>query len=185
MFVLDVALTIDGYWADTEGESVYPIDEMHSAGLVHPLAERAGAAVLSRRSFEMVENPDWYADNYELQVPLFVVTDRVPSRHPKQNGKLSFTFVDRFDVAFERARAAAGAKDVLVIGEASAVQAALEAEIPDEIFLRVVTRILGSGVLAFQPDGISAGEYEILNTSQTTSAVHIHLRRRKNVHDNA
>lgn len=185
MVILDVAQTIDGYWADAEGASVYPIDEMHAAGLVQPLVERTGAAVLSRRSFEMVEDPDWYADNYELQVPLFVVTDHVPGRHPKENGKLRITFVDRFEVAFDRARASAGTKDVLVVGEASAVHAALQEGIPDEIFLRVVARTIGSGVRAFPSDGISADEYEIRDTSRTANAVHVHLRRRRKVHDPA
>ena len=46
MFILDVAMTIDGYWANAKGESVFPIDEMHGAGLVQLLSERAGAAVL-------------------------------------------------------------------------------------------------------------------------------------------
>ncbi len=185
MFILDVAITIDGYWADAKGESIFPIEEMHGAGLVQPLSERAGAAVLSRRSFEMAEDPNWYADNYELQVPLFVVTGSVPSRHPKENGKLRFTFVDRFDLAFEQARAAADVRDVVVIGEASAVHAALESRILDEIFLHVVTRTLGAGCPAFQPGGIPADDFDIVSTSQTASAVHMRLRRRQDARGHA
>ena len=185
MFVLDVAMSVDGYWADARGESVFPLDEMHGGGLVQTISGRAGAAVLSRRSFEMVEDSDWYADNYELQVPLFVVTDSAPSRHPKENDQLRFTFVDRFGVAFEKARAAAGVKDVVVIGEASAVRAAFERRVLDEIFLRVVARTLGGGFLAFQQGGIPAEDFDIVSTSQTASAVHIHLRRRLHARSNA
>lgn len=177
MFVLDVAMTVDGYWADASGSSVFPIDEMHAAGLVTPLVERAGAAVMSRRSFEMVDDPDWYADNYELQVPLFVVTDSAPGRQPKENGNLKFEFVDRFEDAFAKARAAAGARDVMVIGEATAIEAAFEARIIDEIYLRVVARTLGAGLPAFT-QGIPAEDFEVVHMTRTKSAVHVQLRRR-------
>jgi hypothetical protein len=33
----------------------------------------------------MAEDPDWMADNYEYQVPIFVFTDKAPEKHPKEN----------------------------------------------------------------------------------------------------
>ncbi len=37
-----------------------------------------GAIILGRNSFDMADDPDWYAGNYEYQVPLFVMTHRIP-----------------------------------------------------------------------------------------------------------
>lgn len=72
---IDAGVSIDGFWADPDGTSVFPVDEMHRSGLIAALVERTGSVVMSRRSFEMVGDPDWYACNYEHQVPIHVFTD--------------------------------------------------------------------------------------------------------------
>jgi dihydrofolate reductase len=175
--VIDAAMSIDGFWADEAWNSVFPVDEMHDAGLVEELTSRTGAVIMSRRSFEMADDPDWYACNYEHQGPIHVVTDAPPQRHPKEDGGLTFTFVPTFAEALQRARAAAGAKDVMVIGEKSMVEAALLSGEVDEIYLRLVARTVGAGTRLIDTPGIIPQDYRINAVRQTEHVVHIHLVR--------
>lgn len=58
--------------------------------------EKTGAVIMGRRTFEMADDPDWYAGNYEFQVPIFVVTEQTPEKHSKENEHISFTFLMMF-----------------------------------------------------------------------------------------
>lgn len=173
--VVDAAMSIDGFWADESDESVFPIGEMHESGLIDELAARTGAVIMSRRSFEMADDPDWYACNYELQAPIHVVTDAPPEQHPKEDCNLTFTFVSTFAEGLARARAASSGKDVMVIGEKSMVEAALTSGEVDEIYLRLVTKTVGGGTKLIDGLGIVPHDYRIASVRQTASAVHLHL----------
>ena len=79
-------------------------------------------------AFAMAKDPDFYAGNYEFQVPIFVLTHEVPRKHPKETDQPKFTFVTGgIGGAIRQAKAAAGEKDVVVIGGASAAQQCLRA----------------------------------------------------------
>jgi dihydrofolate reductase len=174
--LLDTAMTLDGFWADGEGSSVFPIAELHDSGLVLPLIQRTGAAVMSRRSFDMADDPDWYADNYELQVPIFVVTDDPPAQSPRTNGRISFTFVASFREALVAAREASRGRDVLIVGEASAVRSALAEDAVDELYVRIVPRLLGTGIPLFGA-GQRPQDFRRIDIATTATAVHLHLGR--------
>ena len=61
--------------------------------------------------------------SYEFQVPIFVLTHDTPRTPPKQNERLTFTFVtDGAAAAVDRAKAAAGEKTVQVVGGPSVVR---------------------------------------------------------------
>lgn len=175
---IDAAMTMDGYWADTNGDSIFPIEEMHLSGLLMPVVDRTGAVIMSDISFRMAEDPDWYADNYELQRPIFVVTGHPPDRMPRRNESLFFTFVTSYEDAISQAKPAAGGRDVIVIGEASAVQTMLKTGRVDEIYLRVLTRLLGRGIALFSSDGDPA-EFQRISVEYSQSAIHLQLRRRE------
>src|SRR5947208_16386496 len=40
---IDSAMSIDGFWADREGQSVFPLGDMHGSGLIKALVDRTGA----------------------------------------------------------------------------------------------------------------------------------------------
>lgn len=72
-----------------------------------------------KRAFEMAD-PDTYVGEYEFQVPIFVVTHEPPTVMPKQDDRLTFTFVtDGVESAVEQAKAAARDKAVQVVGGVS------------------------------------------------------------------
>lgn len=174
---IDSAMSIDGFWADRDRRSVFPLNDLYTSGMLQSLVARTGAVIMSRRSFEMADDPDWFAGNYELQVPLHIITDHPPARHPREGGGLTFTFHDSFPSALAGARDAAGGRDVAIIGERSAVDAAIAADAVDDIYLRLVPRICGGGEPLFGDlEGVRR-TFDISTVDTTQHAVHIHLVR--------
>lgn len=51
---------------------------------MNEMIAETGALLMGKRTFEMADDPDSYVGNYELQVPIFVVTHEPPAVMPKQ-----------------------------------------------------------------------------------------------------
>jgi dihydrofolate reductase len=108
--------------------------------------EETGAVLMGRRTFEMGA-PDSYVGECEFQVPILVLTHRPPETRPKQDDRLTFTFLSGdLASAVEQAQAAAGRKAVQVVGGASVVQALLGAGLVDELRIDVMPMLLGDGL---------------------------------------
>ena len=128
--IAGMTISLDGFVADAEGK----VDRLYAdlAALRRTPAMEAtiaatGAVLMGRRTFEMGD-PDAYVGNYEFQVPIFVLTTHPPARPPKQDDRLTFTFVgDGIATAVSQAQAAAGSKAVQVVGGASVIQQLLRA----------------------------------------------------------
>ena len=105
-------MSLDGFINDRSGsvEVLYP--DLAALPDTEPLREsirKTGAVVMGRNSFAMAEDPDWYAGNYEYQVPIFVLTHNSPEKLPKQTDELTFTFItDGIQTAIRQAKVAAG-----------------------------------------------------------------------------
>jgi dihydrofolate reductase len=145
-------LSLDGFASDPTGDvsALYP--DLANFTQTEELEEEmrtTGAVILGRRSYEMGE-PDSYADSYEYQVPIFVVTHHVPAKPPKRNDRLYFTFVtDGIESAVAQAKAAAGDKNVVVIG-GSVNQQAINAGLVDELHIGIMPVMLGGGLRQFE-----------------------------------
>ena len=106
---------------------------------------------MGRNSYAMADDPDRFAGNYEYQVPIFVLTHQPPQSHPKETDQLTFTFVtDGIESAIRQARAAAGEKDVNIIGAASTAQQCLNAGLADELHVDMMPVLLGGGLRPFE-----------------------------------
>ena len=102
----------------------------------------------------MAEDPNWFAGNYEYQVPIFVLTHQPPRKHPKETENLTFTFVtDGIESAIEQAKAAAGDKDITVIGAPNTAQQCLRAGLADELHIDIMPVFLGAGLRFFDNAG--------------------------------
>jgi dihydrofolate reductase len=123
--IAGMTVSLDGFVADANGSATplyTDLDDWRQTHHMKTLIEATGAVLMGRRSFEMGD-PDSYVGNYEFQVPIFVLTHHPPETPPKQDDRLTFTFVtDGVESAAEQAKAAAGEKAVQVIGGASVVQ---------------------------------------------------------------
>src|SRR5512147_1552572 len=87
--------SLDGFVSDPQGDvgRLYPdLAELGKTEMLQEEIRTTGAVVMGRRSYDMGD-PDSFADSYEYQVPLFVLTHRIPEKKPKETEALSVTFV--------------------------------------------------------------------------------------------
>ena len=119
--------------------------------VVETVTENVGANIMGRGMFGGGPGPweeswkGWWGDEPPFHIPVFVLTHH--EREPlEMEGGTTFTFVtDGIESALEQARAAAGGKDVAVVGGAQAIQQYLAAGLLDELYLHIVPVVLGGG----------------------------------------
>lgn len=94
-------------------------------------------------------------------------------------GGTTFTFVtDGIEAALERARQAAGGKDVSLAGGARAAQQYLAAGLVDEMEIHLVPTLLGSGERLFAGVGSELHELELVRTVAAPKVAHLKFARR-------
>jgi dihydrofolate reductase len=154
--IAGLTLSLDGFFEDADGstDALYTdLEALQDSPYMKAMQAETGAALMGRRTFDMAGDTDTFADSYELQVPLFVVTHRPPEREPKRNDRLYFTFVtDGVESAVAQATSAAGDKAVQVVGGADLNRQLLAAGLVDELRIDVVPVLLGGGRRLF--DGV-------------------------------
>jgi len=142
-----------------------------------------GAVVMGRKMFSGVsgaweQDPrsrGWWGDDPPFHAPVFVLTHHERDPLPMEGGT-TFNFVtDGIESAIEQARAAAGDKDVLVAGGATAVQQAIAAGLLDELQVHVAPVFLGGGTRLF--DGIAADVgLELTRVVDSPTVTHLRYR---------
>jgi dihydrofolate reductase len=148
-----MTMSLDGFINDANGSValLYPdLKALNQTDLMEEWIRTTGAVVMGRRTFEMASDPDSYADHYEFQVPIYVITEQAPKRKPKENGSISFTFVDTVEAAIQQAKQAAGEKDVTVVGGPNVGQQLLKAGLVDELQIGIMPILLGEGQRLFE-----------------------------------
>jgi dihydrofolate reductase len=141
------------------------------AGWLEQAMSSVGAVVGGRWTYEAADH--WGGKN-PWALPFFIVTHR-PEEEPEGAG---FTFVSGVEEAVERAKKAAGDKDVHVMGGADVIRQALAAGLVDELTIIVAPVILGGGKRLF--DGFSQSlDLEHLGVRQSPYATFIDYRVRR------
>ncbi len=159
--IFGLTMSLDGYINDRNGsvEQLYSDlavgnvqdESMQNNEVMQEAIRSTGAVVMGKNAFLMAEDPDSYADSYEFQVPIFVLSGTEPEKKPKENENLTFTFVtEGIEAAIFQATQAAGGKDVTIIGGASTAHQALRAGLVDEIQIDIVPILLCGGLRLFQ-----------------------------------
>jgi dihydrofolate reductase len=152
--IVGMTISLDGFIQDQHGSvgALYP--DLATLRNTEPMQEAihsTGAVVMGWNAFAMANDPDFYAGNYEFQVPIFVLTHTVPQRRPKETDQLSFTFVmNGIEQAVHLAKGAAGIKDVMIIGGATTAQQCLNAGLADELHIDIMPVLLGGGRRLFE-----------------------------------
>jgi dihydrofolate reductase len=135
-------------------------------------ATAQGAVVLGKRTFELGLEP-WGGTPFPA--PCFVLTHEARDDLVTANG--TFTFVtEGIERAVRQAQAAAGDKDVLVMGGPTVAQEAVRAGLVDEIALHVVPVLLGAGSRLFEHLGPEAIELERIEVVASPQATHLRFR---------
>ena len=125
-----------------------------------------GAVICGRWTYEAAEH---WGDENPWNLAVFVVTHR-PEEEPEGG---AFNFVDGVEAAVERARAAAGDKDVHVMGGADVIRQALAAGLVDELSIIVAPVILGGGKRLFDDSFSKSLDLEHIGMRQSPFATFI------------
>ena len=139
-------------------------------GQVYGESMETGAVVAGRGTFEPARG--WGGDHHG--VPIFILSRREPGIDI--SGWPLVTYVDNIETAITRAKEAAGDKNVLVHGAATA-QLALAAGLLDELEIHLVNVLFGQGRRLF--DNLSADQIELEPTRVLQGEggmTHIHYR---------
>lgn len=132
--------------------------------------ENSGAVIVGGKTYHDAIDVAWGGVT-PFTMPAFVLTSRVPSEP-----KTGFTFItDGIERALIQARAAAGAKNVWVMGGANTIQQFIRARMFDEIGIHIAPILLGSGTRLFDNTEGKIG-LENIQTIQTPAAIHMKFR---------
>lgn len=171
----DQSISLDGFSAGSNVGMSNPMgdggEELHAwqfrggrrpQVLENLFGSGTGAVVVGRYTFDLGERH--WGDDPPFHLPVFVVTHR-PEAPVTRRGGTTYTFVtdgDGIERALAQARAAAGDRDVVVLGGASIIQQCLRAGLVDELRLHLVPILLGGGTRFF--DGLEPAGFALERT---------------------
>jgi len=168
--IADISMSLDGYvtapGADAEhglgidGEGIHgwvldeprsPVDEAVLASSF----EATGAVVMGRRLFDIVDGPHGWSEevgyghdqDQSAAPPCFVVTHRPPA-HVRLASRFRFV-TEGVAAAVDQARAAAGDRDVFIMGGADVIDQSLSAGLVDELRIHLSPLLVGGGTKLF------------------------------------
>jgi dihydrofolate reductase len=158
-------------------------------GVDNAMAEQGfagiGAWILGRNMFGPVRGPwpdeswrGWWGEEPPYHVPVFVLTHH--AREPlRMKGGTEFHFVtEGIHAALERARAAAGGRDVRLGGGVSTIRQYLRAGLIDELHLAIRPVVLRAGEGFWEGMDLRALGYEVARHVAGERAMHVFLRKR-------
>ena len=183
--VFDTSMSLDGFMTASHQTPDEPLgrggmrlhewafgsDETNQRYLAAAI-DGQGAVICGRRTYDTSR---WGADGPTgpARRPVFVVTHQAPTSSPAGG---VYTFVtDGIESALAQARAAAGDKDVCVMGGADLGNQYIAAGLVDEISIHLVPVLFGGGTRMFDqsPDRLRLEAVDVLPTPAAT-----HLRYR-------
>ena len=141
-----------------------------------------GAWILGRNMFGPIRGPwpdddwkGWWGTNPPYHVPTFVLTHH-PRATIEMEGGTTFHFVtDGIHAALDRAKAAAGGKDVRIGGGPATIRQFVQAGLVDEIHLAHGAALLGTGEALLAGIDLRALGFTCTETVGTARAMHVVL----------
>ncbi|GEL98196.1 dihydrofolate reductase family protein [Cellulomonas terrae] len=183
--ILDITLSLDGFVSGpddgVEALHRWAVGDDRTAqdvGLLAALTDATGAVVMGRRTFDVVDGPDGWnedmhygADQGDVPPPCFVVTHHAP-QHVRLTDRMTIVTTGLRD-ALDQATAAAGDKDVFIMGGGELGGSALHDGLVDRLHLHVAPLLLGTGTPLFEGSRMNLRLDEAA-TVVTRNAAHLH-----------
>jgi len=146
--------------------------------------KNVGANILGRNMFGPVRGPwpdeswrGWWGDEPPYHTPVFVLTHHARPSLTMQGGTVFHFVTDGIHAALERARAAAGARDVRIGGGTATVRQYLQERLIDELHIAVRPVLLGEGENLMQGLDLRSLGYECHKSVAGERATHVFLRK--------
>jgi dihydrofolate reductase len=159
-----------------------------TTGVDHGVCEAGmqglGAWILGRNMFAHSRGPwtedgwkGWWGPNPPYHTPVFVLTHH-PRPSLEMEGGTVFHFVTGgIHEALDKAREAAGNKDIRVGGGAATVRQYLEASLLDEVHFAVSPVLLGAGESPVNGLNLRALGYDVAEKKMGENALHVYIRK--------
>jgi len=186
----DISISVDGFVTGPDAGPEAGLgrggEELHRWAFSDATADQealdragdAGAVVMGRRLFDVVDGPHGWTDGMgygadrDVRPPLVVLTSTPPDR-ARLDATYDVTFVtDGPAAAVATARRAAGGRDIYVMGGGQTVRTCLEAGLLDLLRLHVAPVVMGAGTPLFS----AAGELRLLRQAEVSvspAALHV------------
>jgi dihydrofolate reductase len=187
--IFDISVSLDGFMTASNVRPEEPLGDggqrLHdwavgggsdrSREVLARGVESAGAVIAGRRTYD-ASLPWWGADGPTgpARLPLFVVTHREPEEAPA-GGVYRFV-TDGVEAALHQARAAAGDKNVVVMGGATLGQRFIRAGLVDELSIHLVPVLFGGGTRMFDHLGDGHLHLEVAEVVEAPEATHLRYR---------
>ena len=154
-----------------------------TTGIDNEIAEKGmtniGAFILGRNMFGPVRGPwpdhewrGWWGENPPYHTPTYVLTHHARPPQEMQGGTVFHFVTDGIHAALDLARAAAGDKDIRLLGGAGTIRQYLEARLIDELHIAVSPRLLGSGEPLFAGLDLPGLGYHTVKGTPGEKAMH-------------
>jgi dihydrofolate reductase len=146
--------------------------------------ENVGAWIMGRNMFGPVRGPwpdeswrGWWGKNPPYHTPVYVLTHHARPPLEMEGGTVFHFVTDGIHAALDRARDAAGSRDVRIGGGVATIRQYLSAKLLDGLHLPVTPIFLGSGEHLFSGLDLPALGYRCTETVASPRAVHYTITR--------
>lgn len=166
--------------ADSHGDGDVDVDEEFAARSMTGM----GAWIMGRNMFGPQRGPwtdeswqGWWGKNPPYHAPTFILTHHKRASLEMEGGTVFHFVTDGIEAALERARAAAGAKDIRLLGGADTIRQYLKARLIDELHIAVSPILLGSGEHLLADIDLLALGYTCTKSVASDKATHYTIAR--------
>jgi dihydrofolate reductase len=182
----EISMSLDGFITDPDASVGSPLEgndpgRLHDwrfdartdtdAAIVDEIYASTGAVLIGKRMFDVGFEP--WGDPPPFGMPVFIVTHEEREALPMQGGT-TYTFVKAgIEAALDRARAAAGDKDVGIWGGATIIRQYLKVGLLDELQIHLIPLLLGGGIRLFEDLDTRGIELRKKGSIETPSATHL------------
>lgn len=142
-----------------------------------------GAGIMGRNMFGPGRGPwdeswkGWWGDNPPYHAPVFVLTHHARESIPMEGGTTFHFITGGIHEALDKAREAAGGKDIRLSGGVSTVRQYLQEGLVDELHLAMPPVLLGSGENLFTGINFVELGYRCVEHVASELAKHVVLRK--------
>ena len=142
--ILYIAASLDGFIAGPDDDLSWLNPYQNVEAGYNEFFAGVGAIIEGRRTYEIEVKNGW---DKLRSLPLFVLSKDVPAQKPT-SADVTFTHEDIAEV-LQKAKAAAGNKNVWIEGGANVAQQFISRGLIDEIVLTLIPVLLGDGIRLF------------------------------------
>lgn len=185
--IVEMTLSLDGFIAGPQVNKEHAMgiggDRLHqwifegkSKGdevALEETKQMTGAVIIGKTMFDVGLQ---YWNDTPYPVPTFVMTHKPLEKLSMKSS--SFTFLTTgIDDALIQAKAAAGKKNVLIMGGANIAQQYIKSQTFDELWVHIAPVLLGEGVRLFERIGSDHIELERISLVGTKGMTHMKFRK--------